>query len=87
MERPFKLLYTPEALEGISRLASDLKRIAERVLIQITERPQEGKKLTGKFKGIYSERVTRRYRILYLIRPAERQIVILDLKHRREAYE
>ena len=83
----FKLLYTPEALEGVSKLPADLKRIAERVLIQIAEQPQLGKRLTGKFKSIYSERVTRRYRILYLIKPVEREVVILDLKHRREAYE
>jgi mRNA-degrading endonuclease RelE of RelBE toxin-antitoxin system len=83
----FKLVYTPEALESISKLSSDLKRIAERVLVQVSGRPEIGKRLTGKFKGIYSERVTRRYRILYLVKHSQKEVVILDLKHRKEAYE
>ena len=87
MAQSFRLVYTPEALESISRLSSDLKRIAERVLIQIAEQPEIGKRLTGKFKGIYSERVTRRYRILYLVRHSQKEVVILDLKHRKNAYE
>lgn len=87
MAHPFKLVYTPEALEGISKLSSDLKKIAERVLIQIAQQPQSGKRLIGKFKGIYSERVTRRYRILYLVKYAEREVIVLDLKHRKEVYD
>ena len=87
MPQPFKLRYTPEALESISGLSPDLKKIAERVFLHLAEQPQSGKRLAGKFKGLYSERVTRRYRILYLIKHAEREIIILDLKHRREAYE
>ena len=87
MAQPFKLIYTPEALEGISNLSSDLKKIAERVLLQLAEQPQSGKRLAGKFKGIYSEGVTRRYRILYLIKHSEKEVIVLDLKHRREVYE
>ena len=87
MPHPFRLVYAPEALEGISKLPSDLKRIAERVLAQIAGEPRSGKRLVGKFKGIYSERVTRRYRILYLVKHAEREVIVLDLKHRGRAYE
>lgn len=87
MAQAFKLVYAPEALDSILKLPSDLKRIAERVFIQIAGQPETGKRLTGKFKGIYSERVTRRYRILYLVRYSQKEVVILDLKHRKEAYE
>ena len=87
MSYPFKLTYTPEALEGISRLPADLKKIAERVLVQISAQPRAGKRLAGKLKGIYSERVTRRYRILYLIRSTEKQVLVLDVCHRRAAYD
>jgi len=83
----FKLIYTPEALEAITKLSSDLKRIAERVLIQIAQQPQIGKRLMGQFRGIYSERVTRRCRIHCLAKQAESKVMILDLKHRKEAYE
>lgn len=87
MPHPFKLRYTPEALESISKLATSLKIIAERILIHIAEQPQSGKRLAGKFKGIYSERVTRRYRILYLVKHSEREVIVIDLKLRRNAYE
>ena len=87
MPQSFKLVYAPEALENISKLPADLKRIAERVLVQIAEQPQIGKRLTGNFKGIYSERVTRRYRILYLVKQAEKEVIVLDLKHRKDAYD
>ncbi len=87
MSHPFRLRYTPESLESISKRAANLKKIAERVLLQIAEQPQSGKRLAGKFKGIYSERVTRRYRILYMIKHAEQEVIVLDLKLRRDAYE
>ena len=87
MAQYFKLIYTPEAREGILKLPSDLKRIAERVLVQIAAEPQTGKRLSGKFKGIFSERVTRRYRILYLIKQAEKEVIVLDLGHRKDVYD
>ena len=87
MSQPFKLLYAPEALEGISKLPPDLKKIAERVFLQIAQNPQSGKKLAGSFKGIYSDRITRRYRILNLIKHSDKEVVILDVKHRKEVYE
>ena len=87
MNSPYKLLYTPEALQGISKLAGNLKGIAERVLLNVAENPFSGKQLSGKFKGIFSVRVTRRYRILYLIKRQEKQIVVLDFKHRKEVYD
>ncbi len=83
----YRLLYTPEALEGISELTSDLKRIAERGFLGLAQNPRSGKPLAGKLKGIYSIRITRRYRALYLIKHAEKEIMILDLKHRKEVYE
>ena len=87
MPQSFKLVYTPEALEGITGLSSDLKKIAERVLVQIAAQPQGGKRLGGKLKGIFSERVTRRYRILYLLKHAEKEVIVLDVRHRKDAYE
>ena len=87
MLRSFRLRYTPESFESISKLPANLKKIAERVLLQIAQEPLSGKRLAGKFKGIYSERVTRRYRILYMIKHTEQEVIILDLKLRRDAYD
>ena len=83
----YQLRYTPEASEGISKLPSNLKKIAEQVLLKISENPQLGKRLLGRLKGISSIRVTIHYRILYMVKYAEKEIVILDLKHRKEVYD
>lgn len=87
MTQSFQLRYTPEAFEGISKLPSNLKKIAEQVLLKISENPQAGKRLSGKLKGIYSARVTIHYRLLYFVKHAEKEIIVLDLKHRKEAYD
>ena len=86
MNGPYRLRYTPEALEGISKLTADLKKIAERILLHLAAYPQSGKPLTGKLKGMFSARITRRYRVLYLLKHKDREIVILDVKHRKDAY-
>ena len=83
----YQLKYTPEALEAISKLPNNLKGIAERVVIHLASSPFSGKKLSGNLKGILSTRVTRRYRLLYLVKHKEKEIIVLDLKHRKEVYE
>lgn len=87
MKHFYQLRYTPEALDGISKLTSDLKQIAERTLLRIAENPLTGKRLVGELKGVFSARVTRRYRILYWVKHPEKEIIVLDLKHRKEAYD
>lgn len=87
MPVPFRLRFTPEALEGLKDLPLELKKVSERVLSDIANNPQKGKRLSGKWKGIQSVRITRRYRVLYLVKHTEREIVVLDVKHRKEAYD
>ena len=87
MLETYKLLYTPEAREGIFKLSADLRKIAERVLLRLSENPDSGKRLVGKLKGTYSIRVTRRYRVLYLVRHREKEIIVLDLRHRKDVYD
>ena len=86
MAHPYTLRYTPEAVEGISKLPQDLKQIAERIMTHVAQNPLHGKRLSGKLKGIFSARITRRYRVLYLVKNKEKEIIILDVKHRKEAY-
>lgn len=85
--RAYRLTYTPGALQGIKKLPDNLKQIAERVLLHLAENPMSGKRLAGEWKGIFSTRITRRYRLLYLIKHSEKEIIVLDLKHRKEAYD
>jgi len=83
----YKLIYAPEASESIQQLPTkNLKRIAEKTLVTISENPFAGTKLLGKLQGLYSARVTRRYRILYQIHKKSSTVIVLDLKHRKESY-
>lgn len=83
----FKLIYTPEAQEGIQNLpSSNLKNIAEKNLLKISRNPFLGKKLVGKLKGLYSARITRKYRILYQVLKGKHIVIILDVSHRKISY-
>ncbi|MEK7448501.1 MAG: type II toxin-antitoxin system RelE/ParE family toxin [Planctomycetota bacterium] len=82
----YTLLYSPEAKESIQRLPSNLKHIAERVLLTLSGNPFQGKKLFGKLAGLYSARITRRYRVIYQINTSKHLIWVLEVAHRKEAY-
>lgn len=85
--RKYTLLYSPEAKESIEAFpAKKLKRIAERVLLNISENPFLGKKLLGKLLGLYSARITRRYRVIYQIDTTKRMVWVITVVHRKEAY-
>lgn len=83
----YTLLYSPESKESITNLPSEkLRHIAERILISLAENPFQGKKLLGKLTGLYSARITRRYRVIYQINNVKHIIWIIDVAHRREVY-
>ena len=83
----YTLQYTPEAVQGIAKLTGDLRQIAERVLLKIAENPSHGKRLSGHLKGIWSARVTRRYRLLYLVNHTDKKVIVLDVGHRKSVYD
>jgi len=83
----YTLRYTPEAADGLQEvIQAGLKRLAERILLKLAEDPHQGKLLTGKLSGIYSARITRRFRILYSVSEKEGVVVILDVGHRKDIY-
>lgn len=83
----YTLLYSPEAKEAITNLSpANLKRIAERILLGLLENPFGGKKLLGKLSGLYSIRITRRYRAIYKFDTAKHAIWILDVSSRKDVY-
>jgi len=83
----FNLVYSPEARESISKLPGNLKNIAERVMLRLAVEPFIGStKLVGKLKGLYSARITRRYRVIYHIDSIHRIISVIDVIHRKESY-
>jgi mRNA-degrading endonuclease RelE of RelBE toxin-antitoxin system len=82
-----KLIYSPEAKAGIEGLpTANLKKIAERVLVDIAENPFRGKKLVGRLDRLHSARITRRYRVVYHIDTSHHTVFILDVTHRKESY-
>ncbi len=83
----FALQYTPEAKEGIEKLSkAGLKHIAEKAFLKISVNPYLGKKLLGKLEGLYSTRITRKFRIIYQILSDRHTVFILDISHRKESY-
>lgn len=83
----YTLGYSPEAKEGIDFLPTENpKRIAKRTFEALAENPYKGKKLVGKLTGLYSIRITRRYRAIYQVDTAKQMIFVLDLSHRKESY-
>ena len=83
----FALLYSPQAKEGLQKVfKAGLKNISERTLLKISTNPYLGKKLVGKLDGLYSARITRKYRVVFQILSDTHTVFILDISHRKESY-
>ena len=81
----FQISYTEQAAKDINKLTpQDKRRTLEAVKI-LHVQPMAGKPLQAQFKGKYSLR-TGNLRIIYLINREEKQLIVLMVKHRREAY-
>lgn len=71
-------------LEEIDR--QDAAGIIERVKTHLVQNPAGlGRPLKGIFKGLFRYRYGD-YRIVYAIDMAEKKIIVLHVKHRKEAY-
>jgi mRNA interferase RelE/StbE len=71
-------------LEEIDR--QDAAGIIERVKSHLVQNPAGlGRPLKGIFKGLFRYRYGD-YRIVYAIDMAEKKIIVLHVKHRKEAY-
>lgn len=71
-------------LEAINK--KDAARIVERVKTYIVQNPTGlGTPLKGIFKGLFRYRYGM-YRVIYAVDMAEKKIIVLHVKHRREAY-
>jgi mRNA interferase RelE/StbE len=77
--------YTEQAFKDIQKLnQKDKDRILDAVKI-LNTCPLTGKPLQAQFKGKYSLRVGN-LRIIYIINSEGKLIIVLKIKHRREAY-
>jgi mRNA-degrading endonuclease RelE of RelBE toxin-antitoxin system len=87
-EVQYELVLTPPAIRAVQ--AGLPERIAAAVIEFLTgalvENPQRvGKQLRGDLAGIHSAR-RGTYRVLYRINEAQREVVVLRIEHRRDAY-
>jgi mRNA interferase RelE/StbE len=64
----------------------DASRIVSRVKDHLLPDPAaHGKPLEGVFKGLFRYRVGP-YRVIYAVDHPERRVIVLHIKHRKEAY-
>jgi mRNA-degrading endonuclease RelE of RelBE toxin-antitoxin system len=85
---PYELVLTPPAVRAIQHRLPEA--VASAVLEFLTgalvDNPQRvGKPLRGDLAGIYSAR-RGTYRVLYRINDALREVIVLRIDHRRDAY-
>ena len=74
-------------LRELKRLDREVVRRALRVIRgSLAEDPYVGKRLRGKYAGLYSYRISD-YRIGYEIRSRELIVSVLRVRHRRDVYD
>jgi len=83
----FELIWHEKVKADLGSLGKEeASRIIFRIKERLTDDPaRSGKPLKGIFKGLLSFRVGS-YRVLYAIDHAERRVIILHIKHRKNAY-
>ena len=81
-----RIIVTPKALTQHKRLPkTEVTKIEQRLrLLEIN--PYLGKKLEGKFAGLYTLRVWP-YRIIYFIENKQKTIFVVSVIHRQGAYK
>lgn len=80
-----KAYFTPNSLKLFKKSRDrKIKNKIKTGLSKLLESPYLGKKLEGKFEGLYSFRVWP-YRLVYFI-TKEKDIVVTDIGHRKEIY-
>ena len=87
-DEPYELVLTPPAVRAVrSGLPESVAAaVIEFVTGSLVENPHRaGKKLRGDLAGIHSGR-RGTYRVLYRVNEASREVVILRIEHRRDAY-
>ena len=85
---PYELQITPPAARALSdRLPEAVAAaVIEFLTTALVEQPHRvGKPLRGQLEGIFSAR-RGTYRVLYEVVDEHRQVVVLRIEHRRDAY-
>ena len=83
----YSIHFEKRCLRELKRLERQVVRRAFRVIREtLAANPHAGKRLKGRYAGLYSYRVSD-YRIVYEIDAGELRIVVLRIRHRRDVYD
>lgn len=83
----YEIIWQEKVFKDLERIdRKDALDIIKRVKANLVQDPAGlGRPLKGIFKGLFKYRYGN-YRVLYAIDMAERKIIVLHVKHRKEAY-
>jgi mRNA interferase RelE/StbE len=83
----YEIIWQEKVFKDLERIdRKDALDIIKRVKAHLVQDPAGlGRPLKGIFKGLFKYRYGN-YRVLYAIDMAERKIIVLHVKHRKEAY-
>jgi mRNA interferase RelE/StbE len=83
----YEIIWQEKVLKDLRAIGKeDSARIVERVKSHLVQNPAGlGTPLKGIFKGLFRSRCGD-YRVIYATDMAEKKIIILHVKHRKEAY-
>lgn len=83
----YEIIWQEKVLKDLEMIdRRDAARVVERVKVHLVRNPDGlGKPLKGVFKGLFRYRVGN-FRVIYAIDMTEKKIIILHVKHRKEAY-
>ena len=83
----YEVIWQEKLLKDLERIdKKDAARIVERVRTYLVQNPAgRGTPLKGIFKGLFRYRYGN-YRVIYATDMAEIKVIVLHVKHRKEAY-
>jgi len=84
------MLYQVKVTNSVNKvgktLSPEIKQAARKALKELPENPDLGKELQAELSSFRSYRFMR-YRIIYQIDPANKQLIVWAVGHRRDIYE
>jgi len=83
----YKLLFDEEVVKDLRKIdKTQQSKILSVIKLKLIENPYVGKKLIGDLSPLYRYRVGN-YRIIYDIVEKEVVVVVIKIKHRKDAYK
>ena len=82
----YTILITKRFKRSFKTLPQNIKQRIYEAILLLTEKPYIGTKLTGELAGLLRLRIED-YRIIYMTNEKEKQIILIDVGHRKKIYK